>query len=538
MKSLVLLILTLAGPLIAQQPPSPPQGLIAGAANPLAELKDDVKRVLADARLPFTEEQERAIVLMMEDRRQASEDLFGDLMNFRAGPTQGQEADRLRSAIEWMREEFLKRLQDYLRPEQLSAWSAYYETAGGQQKSRTEDDRANARQSQQAQTQYVRINNNAFTSEDGPYRFGQNGKGKPAPQVVDRGGAGAFHGNGQLLFKDESLNARNPFASNKPPYQERQANFDISGPIIPRRITTSLAASQSEAQNVDTIHATLPEGLFALGITRPTVKRSFTTRNTYQVGDAHSLSLNLGYTTSSSKNQGVGGFALPELASTSRGTSWNVEFVQFSNLSARSLFESRLNVITSHDETEPFSNALRINVLDAFSSGGAQNRSEKSERNYDFSSMYTRLGEKVTMRAGSNGQYVTNRSFSETNFGGTFTFSSLDSYRAGRPLMYRVTRGNPLLGTDQLQLSFFDQNDWKLTPRLTLMLGARYDVQSNMRDRNNFAPRLGFAYALGRATVIRGGGGIFYLGMPITVVEDQRRLDGTRQFEIVIDKLP
>src|SRR6266446_8608161 len=90
MKSLVLLMLTLAGPLIAQQPPSPPQGLIAGAANPLAELKDGVKRVLADARLPFTEEQERAIVLMMEDRRQASEDLFGDLMNFRAGPTQGR----------------------------------------------------------------------------------------------------------------------------------------------------------------------------------------------------------------------------------------------------------------------------------------------------------------------------------------------------------------------------------------------------------------------------------------------------------------
>src|SRR6059036_796353 len=351
---------------------------------------------------------------MMEDRRQASEDLFGDLMNFQAGPTRGDDADHLRAAIEFMEAEFLKRLQDYLSPEQLAAWLAYREKGGERKASVSQVDLVAVGNNQQARTQYLRINNNAFTAEDGPFRFGQNGTGQPAPQVVDRGGAGAFHGNGQLLVKDESLNARNPFASNKPPYQERQANFDISGPIIPRRITTSLAASQSEAQNVDTIHATLPEGLFALGITRPTVKRSFTTRNTYQVGDAHSLSLNLGYTTSSSKNQGVGGFALPELASTSRGTSWNVEFVQFSNLSARSLFESRLNIITSHDETEPFSNALRINVLDAFSSGGAQNRSEKSERNYDFSSMYTLLGEKVTMRAGSNGQYVTNRSFSET----------------------------------------------------------------------------------------------------------------------------
>src|SRR5947207_3063928 len=230
----IFLILTLAWPLCAQQA-SAPQGLIAAAANPLAELKDEVKHVLADGNVPFTEDQERAVVLMMEDRRQASEDLFGDLMNFQAGPTQGQDADRLRSAIEWMREEFLKRLQDYLRPEQVSAWNLYYEATTRRPAQPSEDGRAPA----------------------GPARQNQG------------------------------------------------------------------------AQNVDTIHATLPEGLFALGITRPTLKRSFTSKNTFQVADAHSLSLNLGYSTSSKKNQGVGEFALPELASTSKGNSWNVEFVQF-----------------------------------------------------------------------------------------------------------------------------------------------------------------------------------------------------------------
>jgi outer membrane receptor for ferrienterochelin and colicin len=319
----------------------------------------------------------------------------------------------------------------------------------------------------------VRINNNAFTAEDGPFRFGQGGRGQPAPQVVDRGGIGAFHGNGQFLFKDESLNARNPFASNKPPYQERQFNFDVSGPVVPRRLSTSFSGSQNEAQNVDTIHATLPDGLFALGITRPTVKRSFASRNTFQAAEAHSLSLNLGYSTSSSKNQGVGEFALPERASTSRGNSWNAEFVQFSSLSTQSIFESRFKFTKSHDETVPFSDALRINVLDAFSSGGAQNRSDQTERSYDFSTLYTRLGEKVTMRAGSYGKYAARQSSSETNFGGTFTFSSLESYLAGAPLTYRVTRGNPLLKSDQLELSFFDQNDWRVTTRLTLMVGVR-----------------------------------------------------------------
>jgi hypothetical protein len=538
MKAVILILLTLAGPMFAQERPAATQGPLAAAANPLAELKDEVRRVLADARRPFTDEQERAIVLMMEDRRQASEELFGDLMDFSAGPTQGQESDRLRSAIEWMREEFLKRLQDYLTPEQLAVWNRYQATAGAQQTARAQEERAPAQPSREgkpAQTQYVRINNNAFTAEDGPYRFGQNGKGQPATQVVDRGGAGAFHGNGQFLFKDESLNARNPFASNKPPYQERQASFDVSGPIIPRRLTTSFAGSHGEAKNVDTIHATLPDGVFALGITRPTVNQSFSLRNTLQVSGAHSLSLNLGYATSNSKNQGVGGFSLPERASTSNSRNWNVEFVEFSNLSARTIHEARLNVTSTHDETNPFSEALHINVLDAFENGGAQNRSERTGRDYDFSNLYTRLGEKVTIRAGSQGRYRKSRSLSAANFGGTFTFSSLDSYLAGRPLNYRVTRGIPLLEVDQWEASFFVQNDWKVSPRLTLMLGSRYDVQTNMSDHNNFSPRMGFAYALGQATVIRGGGGVFYHRFEVTTLETQRRLDGARQYEIVID---
>lgn len=526
MSVVIALILTLeALPIVGQQP-FQRQSLITVAANPLADLKDEVQSVLADASLPFTEEQERGIVLMTEDRRRASEDLFGNLMDFREGPTQGQEADRLRSAIEWMREEFLGRLQNYLTPEQLAVWRAYQETTAGEEASSGAD---------QALTQYVRINNNAFTSEDGLYRFGQRGSGQVAPQVIDRGGQGTFHGNAQLLFKDESLNARNPFAENKPSYQERQFNFDISGPTIPSRLTTSFAASHNEAENVDTIHATLPDGVFALGITRPAVTRVFTAKNTYQVSEAHSLSFNLGYLTSSSKNQGVGGFALPELASTSSGTNWNAEIAQFSRLSSQSLFENRINMTTNRAATKPESDAFRIDVLDAFTSGGAQNRSENKERIYEFSSLYTRLGEKVTVRAGGDGHYQTRHSLSENNFGGTFTFSTLGGFLSARPLSYRITRGDPLLETDQVDLSFFLQNDWKVSPQLTLMFGARYQAQSNLGDYDNLAPRLGFAYALGRTTVIRGGGGIFYVGMPITVVEDQRRLNGTRQFEIVID---
>src|SRR5262245_12681884 len=142
MSCIFLLLFWLTAPLSLQQDKP-------AAENPLAVLKDEVKQVLADAKLPFTEDQERAIVLMMEDRRKASEDLFGNLMDFSAGPTQGQDADRLRSAIDWMRNEFLTRLQNYLRPEQLAAWSRYKESSSAQEGANPSAARTNATPRQQ-----------------------------------------------------------------------------------------------------------------------------------------------------------------------------------------------------------------------------------------------------------------------------------------------------------------------------------------------------------------------------------------------------
>ena len=520
---IILCLLLRATPTIAQD--SPPD-----AANPLAQLKDELVGVLAVADIPFSEEQDRAITLMLADRRRASEDLFGGLMDFSAGPTRGEEADRLRSAIEWMRNEFLSRLQDYLTPGQLAAWSLYVETSG--LAGTTPGEEGVPTGGQGSQTQFVRINNNPFTAEDPSYRSRRGGGGV---EVIERGGAGAFHGNVEFLIKDESLNAGRRFAQNKPPYQERQTSFDFGGPVIPGRLSTTFAFSQNEAENVDIIRANLPDQIFSLGITRPTVDRSFDVRNTFQPSDAQSLGFDLAYATDTRDNQGIGGFTLPERASNSTGRDWELEVRQFSTLSSQSLYETTFSFNRGRSETTPATEGVRINVFDAFRSGGAQNRSESTVDTYSFSNLYTRLGEKLTLRAGIDGAFRTNRSFSETNFTGTFTFSSLEAFEEGRPLNFRVTRGDPSFEVSQFELSLFFQNDQQLSPRLTLMYGVRYNMQSNLGDNNNIDPRVGIAYAIGRATVIRVGAGIFHELLPINVVEFYRRLDGTRQHEIFID---
>ena len=429
-----MLVWLCAAPVFGQAP-------AVSSDNPLAALKEDVARALGTGGVPFTPEQEVAIVLMMEERRRASEDLFGGLLDFTNGPTQGQEADRLRSAIEWMRGEFLRRLQDYLTEPQLAAWERH--TTAAQQQS------AVAAPRRPQQTQYVRINNNAFTAEDMVYRFGQGGGGQAGTEVIQRGGAGAFHGNAQFLLQDEALNARNPFAANKPPYQERRTSMDISGPVIPGRLTTTFLVNQTEAENVDTVNALTPTGPFALGITRPSLTRSFEGRNIYQLADAHSVSFSLRYGSTRNQNQNVGGFTVPERASESRSRTWNAELAQFSTFSTRMLYETRFTLSASHSETMPQTAATRVNVLDAFNSGGAQNEARSDSRSYQASNLFTRFGEMLTLKAGALAIYRDLASFSRANFDGTFTFSSLDAFLTGRPVNYRVNRGIPDVDTTQ-----------------------------------------------------------------------------------------
>ena len=93
---------------------------------------------------------------------------------------------------------------------------------------------------------------------------------------------------------------------------------------------------------------------------------------------------------------------------------------------------------------------------------------------------------------------------------------------------YQQGFGPPRFQFHTIDWAFFGQDDWRVTPRLTLNLGVRWDYEqfpepflvnpalpqtgNRPSDKNNFGPRIGFAADLtgDGKTSLRGGYGIYY----------------------------
>lgn len=186
-------------------------------------------------------------------------------------------------------------------------------------------------------------------------------------------------------------------------------------------------------------------------------------------------------------------------------------------------------------------------------------------RRYEFADNVSLVRGKHNIKFGGYELYRGNHSESHTFFPGRFVFGnlpggilspclqvpvacgltaspatidSLQSAALGLPQFYQQGFGNPIYNYPRPFTAAFVQDQWQMASNFTLNVGVRYEVDSQYgalnTDKNNFAPRLSFAWDpfKDHKTVIRAGYGIFYspiYGQIADVVQTLGLVNGVRQ---------
>ena len=246
------------------------------------------------------------------------------------------------------------------------------------------------------QIQEIRINNNPFSSEFSGPGFGRL-------EIITKAGTGDYHGNMNFMFRDESLNARNPFAATKPAYQQRNLNSNFSGPIIRNKLSLNMNVRNSINENSDTIRANLllPNGdiqQLSVPVVMPNVNRNLNARSQWAVTQNNTMNINLEYGRGDNKNQGVGGFNLQERASVRTQRNMELQIRETAILTKSMVHEFRFEYRRDRSQQTPKTNGVAINVLDSFFAGGGQNRSLSTNRNLEFGDLLMYSGAKWTLK--------------------------------------------------------------------------------------------------------------------------------------------
>ena len=199
---------------------------------------------------------------------------------------------------------------------------------------------------------------------------------------------------------------------------------------------------------------------------------------------------------------------------------------------------------------------------------------DRIERRFQFADNVTLTRGRHTFKIGADSSLIQLRSAKQqifeldfggdVNFGGITPFpglpgfSAVQAYGVGVPQTYIQGIGQSNAPFDNIPFGFFAQDTWRITRKLTLNYGVRYDVEISPlfapatsinaaaekalgvtegipRDYNNVAPRFGFAWdpkGDGK-TVVRGGYGMFYDHPLLAIAFDSVTADGGRSVQLL-----
>ncbi len=237
----------------------------------------------------------------------------------------------------------------------------------------------------------------------------------------------------------------------------------------------------------------------------------------------------------SQNSRGVGGLSAVSAAAGLHDLDQTLAVSNIATLSAKTVNETRGQYTHSNLSAlpnDPVGPAVSISGVASFGtlSGSPQGRVNNL---YEVVDNLSHQAGPHSLRIGADFLYNDLKITFPQSSRGSYAFSSLANFLSGtyNSSGYTQSFGNPVVPQTNPNIGFYAQDEWKLSPALTLNAGVRYDLQflkAVSTDTNNLSPRFGFAWSpfANGSTVVRGSFGLFYDRVPLRALSNAVQSSG------------
>ena len=398
--------------------------------------------------------------------------------------------------------------------------------------------------------------------------------------IVTKSGSNEVHGNVFGYFRDDALNSKSHFEqfdvfgneiqAEKSPFRQYQYGGTLGGPIKKDKTFYFLSFERLDTSdsNLVTISEADAAVLNRAGFEVKTGANPFDVKQTqalakidHQWSPNSNLVLRANFSDVKNENaEPFGGLVARSRGGVRLATDYSFSASQTNMLGGRWVNEARIQYARQDQE---------VNALDP-RCGGECTGTDQGGPTLEIGRIAVgrqrftpqpRLTDRIQvvdtvslfagrhqLKAGFDYNYIKNRDALPLQFGGRYIFGSMAAVAAGTPAAYVQGYGNDRAPYSYNDVSVFVQDEWRLSRKLTIKPGVRYQRQffpdvaydvglpggeryryAYPEDKNNIAPRLSVSFdpkGNGR-TALHASYGIFYDNTLTSTVFITDALDGS-----------
>jgi len=401
----------------------------------------------------------------------------------------------------------------------------------------------------------IRINQNPFSAEYDKLGYGRI-------EIFTKPGTDKFHGQVMVNGNSSAFNALNPFVTEEPGYYSEIFNGNISGPMG-KKASFFFTVQQRNIDNESVVAAQILDPnnnvvSYNTAVPSPSTVLNISPRFDFQLTPSNTLTVRYQYVHSTQDNGGVGQFSLPSVGYNSNSTEHTVQISDTQIISPTIVNETRFQYIRQTSHQFPLNTEPTLVVQGAFTDGGSSSGTVITNQDHYELQNYTSIAHgHHFIKFGGRLRDTLYSSNQTSGFNGSYNFSSLNAYQitetglqegltpqqiramGGGASQFSLVTGQPLSDVNMLDIGLYVQDEWKIRPNITLSAGLRYETQTGIPYRGDWAPRISLAWGLGHGktppkTVLRAGYGIFYDRFSYNYLLQAERQNGTTQLQYIV----